>query len=69
MKQPKFFTVYIDDKCIDLPKDTPIPQHGDKLFIAFRNKDYVGIVDYLCYHYTENLENNLYMIEIYTKSL
>lgn len=56
------------DKCIDLPTNTPIPAHGDKIFITFRGKDYSGIVDYLSYHYVDDGEK-LYMIEIHTNPL
>lgn len=45
----KFFTIEIDDKCFDLPKDMPIPQKGDTIFIEGKvgkvKKKYVHIID------------------------
>jgi len=55
----EFLTITIENKCFDLPKNMPIPQKGDNVFV----EDMTGIVDYANYHI---VRGKLHSISIFT---
>jgi len=58
----KYFTIEINGKCFDLPKNMTIPQMGSIFFIEYE----AGIVDNIKY-YVKN--NKIYMVSIHTKPI
>ena len=59
-KTLEFLTITIEDQCFDLPKDMPIPQKGDMVFIGSKT----GTVSHTNYHITKG---NVFMISIFTE--
>lgn len=61
MKDLQFLTITTEYGAFDLPKDMPIPQKGDKIFID----SHTSVVDYTDYHI--NKDGKLFMISIFAE--
>lgn len=59
MMKLKFYTIKIEGKCYDLPKDMPIPQIGSVVFVD----NEAGVVDRIHYHV---VRGKIHMISIFT---
>lgn len=59
MSKPAFVTVTYRNKCLDYPKDAPIPRKGEHILIE---REDMGEVDRIHYHVNGG---KLFMISIY----
>tara|TARA_B110000285_G_C14668085_1_gene399099 strand:- start:82 stop:273 length:192 start_codon:yes stop_codon:yes gene_type:complete len=62
MKDLQFLTITTKYGCFDLPKDMPIPQKGDNVFLESET----AVVDYTNYHISK--DGKLHMISIFAET-